>query len=69
MNKVNELMCHKENMRRKVYTMKIGDVIWFDIDKRPTIKNYTSEIGMLLTRKYITRSVREERRIYVTRIS
>jgi len=57
-----------EKVRPLLVSLEVGDEISFDIAKLKSVRTQASELGVILCRRFKTRTDRENRIIFVRRI-
>lgn len=56
------------SVRSEIAKLHIGGMLTYPIERKATIKNYASDLGMLQKKRFVTRSDRAERTISITRV-
>lgn len=61
-------MEHNGKIRPAIIALEIGGTVTFPIEKMKSVRAQTSELGIILNRRFITRIDREKRIIIVKRV-
>lgn len=66
--KTTKKMAKRTTLRDSLDRMEQGQTITFPIEKMMSVRTIASQVGIILRRKYTTRTDNEARLIYVTRV-
>lgn len=59
---------NSQKIRPTIAALEIGEVTTFPIEKMRSVRAEASELGIILNSRFITRTDREKRVIYVKRV-